>query len=322
MNKSAQFILKVLKEKVYPKIGTPRQFPPLVYEKDQYKCRDVMNSVFERKEPCMVTRYGATELRVVLNYWGTLEKKHSYIKYIKGEQFAWWWQWGVLNQVKMWSGFFPTEPEYLERYAKLMMDDSQYIDVLGCMAPQEPLMKPYLKRDVERIRLRYIEPDFFAYDASKEWTQHLKGKKVLIIHPFTETIKKQYAKREKLFRDKNLLPEFELLTIKAVQSLGGECEYSSWFEALDWMKSEMDKLDYDVAIIGCGAYGLHLAAHAKRTGHIGIHMGGATQLLFGIIGKRWEDRDDYSQLINEYWCHPDGSEIPAVASKVEGGCYW
>lgn len=34
----------------------------------------------------------------------------------------------------------------------------------------------------------------------------------------------------------------------------------------------MDAYDYDVAIIGCGAYGMHLAAHAKRKGKIAIHL--------------------------------------------------
>lgn len=47
----------------------------------------------------------------------------------------------------------------------------------------------------------------------------------------------------------------------------------------------MDKVEYDVCLIGCGAYGFPLAAHAKRTGHKAIHLGGSLQLLFGIAGK-------------------------------------
>lgn len=78
--------------------------------------------------------------------------------------------------------------------------------------------------------------------------------------------------------------------IPAVQSLGGENNgFTTWFEALDWMKQEITSKSFDICIIGCGAYGFHLAAHVKRIGKQAIHMGGATQLLFGIKGNRWEN---------------------------------
>ncbi|MBO6234443.1 MAG: hypothetical protein J6N43_03350, partial [Prevotella sp.] len=160
-------------------------------------------------------------------------------------------------------------------------------------------------------------------NASGEWTQCLKDKKVLLVHPFTKTIKLQYQKRKKLFKDSSLIPDFELLTVQAVQSIGGENkDFDSWFDALRYMEDEIDKQTYDIAIIGCGAYGFNLAAHVKRTGHKAIHLGGATQLLFGIIGNRWESRDDFRQLINDFWVRPSMEERPATASQVEGACYW
>lgn len=61
------------------------------------------------------------------------------------------------------------------------------------------------------------------------------------------------------------MPEFgNLYLLKAVQSIAGtKTEYANWFEALDYMENEMDKFDYEIALIGCGAYGMNLAAHAK-----------------------------------------------------------
>ena len=47
-------------------------------------------------------------------------------------------------------------------------------------------------------------------------------------------------------------------------------------------------------------------------------MGGATQLLFGIKGKRWDDMGIY----NGYWVRPDETERPKGLEKVEEGCYW
>ena len=115
-----------------------------------------------------------------------------------------------------------------------------------------------------------------------------------------------------------------LRVLKAIQSIAGNnCGFKDWFAALDWMKSEMEQEDFDIALIGCGAYGFPLTVHAKRLGKIGIHLAGWTQMLFGIYGKRWlEDQPEYSKYINKYWVRPNISEIPGGAQKVEGGCYW
>jgi hypothetical protein len=165
------------------------------------------------------------------------------------------------------------------------------------------------------------------YFSKSPWTRALEGKKVLVIHPFAATIQAQYKRRELLFAN-NLLPAFELKTIKAVQSIAGEkTEFDTWFDALDHMKAQMDQVDYDICLIGCGAYGFPLAAHAKRMGNVGFHLGGSLQLLFGIRGKRWENPDynpvyNYAALMNEHWVKPAEEERPVAANKVEGACYW
>ena len=109
-------------------------------------------------------------------------------------------------------------------------------------------------------------------------------------------------------------------------SIAGEkTEFKTWFDALDFMKKQMDQTDYDIALIGCGAYGMHLAAHAKRMGKKSFHLGGTLQLLFGIIGKRWEiDRSiyQYKQFFNEHWTRPMNEEKPENSHLIEDGCYW
>lgn len=94
----------------------------------------------------------------------------------------------------------------------------------------------------------------------------------------------------------------------------------------------MDKVDYDIALIGCGAYGFPLAAHAKRMGKQAVHLGGALQLLFGIKGHRWETMEYgtdilprggmYMEMFNEHWVRPTVAETPRTAQKVENACYW
>ena len=122
----------------------------------------------------------------------------------------------------------------------------------------------------------------------------------------------------------NTLPELASLTvIPAVQGLAGQkTGYDTWFDALAAMEARMDACNYEVAIIGAGAYGLPLAAHARDTGHVAIQMSGATQLLFGIKGRRWDAHPQISKLYNPAWVRPAPTEQPANKQAVEGGSYW
>jgi len=127
-----------------------------------------------------------------------------------------------------------------------------------------------------------------------------------------------------LFNNNDILPEFTLLTLKAVQTVAGQRDerFETWFDALEFMFNEAMKKDFDIAILGCGAYGFPLAAKLKLAGKQAIHLGGATQLLFGIEGNRWDDHPVISKLYNEYWVRPIESEKPKNANSVEGACYW
>lgn len=127
-----------------------------------------------------------------------------------------------------------------------------------------------------------------------------------------------------MYENQKVIPIFELKTIKAVQTIAGEkSEFETWFDALDNMKKQIDNIDFDIAIIGCGAYGFPLASYVKDIGKQAIHLGGVTQLLFGIKGKRWEDWEHYQELRadnGKNWIR--AKEIPTDYKKVEGGCYW
>ena len=86
------------------------------------------------------------------------------------------------------------------------------------------------------------------------------------------------------------------------------------------LEKEISKIEFDIAILGCGAYGFPLAAYIKRKGKKAVHLGGSTQLLFGIFGKRWET--SHFSLINKYWVRPAEDERPKNYKSIEDGCYW
>lgn len=270
------------------------------------------------EEPCMIGRIGSTEMLCILNYLGIQQNK-GVLRYIQGKAFPSWWEKSTLNQMQNWSGFFPNTGDNAAQFSKMMLEDMEQVDLLGSWLNHERYVLDYLK-NAKQVVLEDLEPFF----CNKPWTKALEGKKVLVIHPFVEAIELQYEKRELLF-DNGLLPDFELKTIKAVQSLGGEnMEYNSWFEAFEGMKKQIDETDFDIAILGCGAYGFPLAAHIKRIGKKAVHLGGVTQLLFGIKGSRWEQHIvwPYMNLFNEHWVRPGDNLKPKNADQVEGACYW
>lgn len=329
MNNTTQFILRATR-KIYRKLLGSRMETKVEFEQDPGRASSIVLDALSSDQPYMIARFGSTELMALINYMGVESKDRDLLGYIRGRKPAWWWEENAIQQMANWSGFFPSNAETLTKFGAMMLEDLKKVDVLGSWLADEKRFIGMMP-SVTLVHLRLLEP----FWSETPWTMALEGKKVLVIHPFEKEIQEQYTvNRKHLFNDSRILPEFELSTIKAVQSLGGEnSEFTSWFEALDWMKAEMDKTDYDIALIGCGAYGFPLAAHAKRSGKKAVHLGGALQLLFGIIGRRWEDpnygveewgipRGAYSSLINQYWLRPGESEKPKNAQQVEGACYW
>ena len=88
------------------------------------------------------------------------------------------------------------------------------------------------------------------------------------------------------------------------------------------MKKDISQIEFDLAIIGAGPYGLPLGAYIKTLGKQAIHIGGATQILFGIKGKRWEENERFKKFFNKNWTYPLENETPQSAKDLEGGCYW
>lgn len=329
MNSSSIFILKSIR-RVYTTLFGRYEFLPLRREENPDKVSDMIYELLNSGKPCMIARYGAFELSTVVNYLGIKQGQQSYLKYIQGKSLDWWWNERLLQHMHTNAGFFPPTKEKIVQFCELMLEDSKQVDILGSWMNLDVQLNSYLS-GVKRVHLRLLEP----FWGSKSWSRALKGRRVVVVHPFVDDIMSQYERRNNLFIQENTLPKFDSLrVIKAVQSAGGtDSCFKDWFEALEHMKSEIDREDYDICLIGCGAYGFPLAAHVKRSGKQAIHMGGALQLLFGIRGNRWDDpnygvkewgipRGSYSNLVNDYWVRPNMAAKPKNAEQVEGACYW
>ena len=316
-------LLKKLRRRYIERHDLP-QPRPLNKEMDP----DIISSHIREKllspEPCMLSRFGAVEIGCVVNYLGIYHQKRKIIKYIKGEAFPWWWEEETMYPMRNNAGFFSATPELLKRFSEMMIEDMPLIDILASWRFEEE----YFSKELQNAYKIDFEP-YNPFWSDVPWTAALENKKVLVVHPFAETIQKQYLRKELIHKDPRVLPTFDLQTIKAIQTIGnqGDGRFETWFDALEFMKNEIDKMDYDVCLLGCGAYGMPLAAHVKRSGKKAVHLGGSLQLLFGIRGARWENSNynatyNYSKLMNEFWVKPSATETPSKAQQVEEGCYW
>ncbi len=270
-------------------------------------CSSLIKEELENDKPSMIARFGSVEIKAIL--YPRLPRVFQIVFKKK-----------IFGPMTINAGFFPSNEASIRKFSKMMIEDMKLLDILGCWRIEERFLQKYFP-SAKRIKLSELEP----YLQKDPWSEVLENKKVLVIHPFNTTIEHQYNnKREQLFVDKRVLPQFKSFeTIRAVQTIAGtESAYSDWFDALDAMKAEMDTKDFDVVIIGCGAYGFPLAAHAKRMGKKAIHLGGPTQMLFGIKGKRWINNDNFDTIINDYFVLPGDEDIIKNAKKVEDGCYW
>ncbi len=171
-----------------------------------------------------------------------------------------------------------------------------------------------------RVPLQDLEP----YYHENPWSRVLRDRVVLVVHPLADLVRQQYARREELFPGREVLPPFELKTIAAVMSHGGtRPRFADWFAALDFMTDAIASETFDVCIIGAGAYGFPLAAAAKRMGRQEVHLGGATQVLFGIRGNRWDAIPFFQRLFNDAWVGPAPTrKPPRWRDMEEGGSYW
>ncbi|MCI8402383.1 MAG: hypothetical protein HFI38_09920 [Lachnospiraceae bacterium] len=281
-----------------------------VHYLDLYHANEFIQDAVLSGASFMAARFGSGEMRAFLK---TIEVRLGLRRRIPEQN---------MDSLCINAGFFPRDQELALRFGEEMERACRQVDLLAVWnsLPMENYVNDIFVPQARQCFLGDIEPFF----AENPWTRALRGKKVLVIHPFEDSIRSQYEKRRELFEAGEILPDFELYTLKAVQTIGDEQDerFQTWFDALDYMENQAMSFDFDVAIIGCGAYGFPLAARLKSRGKCAIHMGGVTQILFGIRGSRWDAKPEYRDMVNDAWCRPDISEQPESRRQIEGACYW
>lgn len=217
-------------------------------------------------------------------------------------------------------GLFPATPASIDAFCQAYLDAVPRIDILAAWGnPGEGEILRHVPAARSLVHITALEPWYFA----EPWSGALAGKRVVVLHPFATSIETQYLRRDEIWRAAGVLPSFHLRTVRMPLSPAlAQSPYDTWQDQLHAVISQIEAAPYDVVLVGAGGISLLVAAHAAARGKVGFHLGGLTQILFGILGRRWEKSELLMKHRNHAWTRPAGDEAPAAAIKVEQGCYW
>jgi hypothetical protein len=235
------------------------------------------------------------------------------------------WNKTVIERAYLNNGIFPKNESLIFDFIKIILNSIRGLDVapnwtIDRLKHFERSLILNLSPNCKIIEPRSLEP----YYSGTPWTEELKNKKVLVISPFVKSIKNQYEKRDFIWQDPRILPNFELIALQHQlnPNLGVPTKYNSWVEMLDDINNQISSINFDVALIGTGASSLPIAAYCKKLGKQAIHLGGSLQVLFGITGTRWEKKPIIKNFENEHWTKVLPQETPPFFQNNENGCYW
>ncbi len=277
---------------------------------DEGSLVDTMINRINGNEPFLVGRFGRVEGRLLDALQQGKEIPES-----------------LTREAQVNAGITPLDDAVLSRYSDEYSKACANTDLMGLggFEGEAALVK---RHGVNTVTMNsWLSPLNLSIErdiplAAANWLTCLEGKSVLVIHPFIESILRQYRSRNNVHSIAELLPEFALQGLLPPQTSANANPDLRWDEELLRMYTEIERHKFDVALIGCGAYGLPIGSFCKSLGKSAIVLGGGVQTLFGIIGKRWEDRYKAAKIFGPGWVRPADSETPKEASLVENACYW
>jgi hypothetical protein len=227
----------------------------------------------------------------------------------------------------------------LTKFCQLYVEALKASDLIslphyGDQQGKETLMRNFQKQycpTAPEIEYNIMEDPFCLSDYANHWIHILRDKRVLIVSPLKQSIESQLPKIKDVYAKVPLMtPAWS--SVAVVQSPLTQTAYESigsvpdnlWINELERIITEIDAMQdqFDIAILGCGGYAMPLCLHIKSLGKASIMYGGALQLLFGIIGQRWEVMSKYRAVMTPAWIRPSNEEKPPIWKDIEGGCYW
>jgi hypothetical protein len=315
--------------------GGDRKFPD--YSKmSQFKDNDVLYayilSAFESDKPFIIPRIPATENRIA--HIGDLMLNTGIMTNEMNQVIQ-----GQLHPLKTIAGILVKNSDHVIEYSQKYMEAFRNCELYagwekhGEMYMHISQSHDYMTDKFADKRMIWASIyDIFNYIYATPWTHALRGKRVLIISAFADSIMEKIPIRDQIYDGVDLFPGCTFQVIRPPQTQGAlpdgkSPETEEYFGVhLAEFEKQLDEIrdTYDIALVSCGGYGNLVCNHIFKSGKSAIYVGGVLQMYFGILGKRWYKtaNDNIQLFINEHWSRPKENEKPNGISQIEGGCYW
>lgn len=229
---------------------------------------------------------------------------------------------GLLQQAKVNAGINRNSLRYLKRLACRTATALTNADAVGLWnyIYQAELVK--WSGCPRVVMLQHMNPVTSNLD-QEPWTISLAGKRVLVVLPFPISLKIQFQKIVKGELLAGIWPrDVELIQFQPPVTFAGLNHSSDWHDELLDTCARLSHVEFDVALVAAGGYGILIADYIKLMGKQAIHIGGSLQLLFGIMGKRWLANRQVTRHVTASWVSPCKEEVPPLHYKVDSSSYF
>ena len=269
---------------------------------------DAISSALLTRANFLVGRVGASEMKIVNGY-------------LRRRQLPLWtYNRSDRHEIQLNSGLYPAEDKDLDSFAELYLRCVSAVDIFcAWFIPGEGKIINGKKFDCLTV-LPALEPYFFE----RPWSHSLRKKKVLVVTPFVKTISEQLSRLHMVW-GYDLFPDVEFDFVRFPHSqmlMSDNGPRRPWIDILDEASDAINNRAFDVGLVGAGAATLPLASHIKSLGKVGVAMGGALQIMFGVRGRRWDVDPNFARYFNEHWVRPLEEETPSRFRANENGAYW
>ncbi len=233
-------------------------------------------------------------------------------------------------------GIFPAKPDFYLKYNKFYIEQVRNLDSLGIFYyPWELEMIRYYQLNCKIIYYPDQFPhktwidEFYPLGEETCYLEFFKNKKLLLISPFAQLLRERAT--QYIFEgiwSKVGLKWFSPQKVDALEFPYGfsretQEKYPTVRDLFEEIVAEIDKKDFDIALVSAAGLAIPIVSYIKSIGKIGIDLGGHQQILFGVIGKRWRDRQRWKeQLFNEYWIDMPAKYRPKETDVCDRGAYW
>jgi hypothetical protein len=257
-------------------------------------------------EPVFVGRIGGSDYELARD---RLVDRHAFEA---PERFSW-----ALDQARSLNGYFDLDSRYetFDRYLAWLTDCYRRADCLtyaGAYLIGRFRLNGFERRDMKMLDLVCHGKKLIDYTFIEALSPFLRsfstwgeGRRILVVSPLSRSVAHQSRRLDDLILGYRF-PSFELLTYTTPITYSSESDSAaslnvttqSWHEECERMANEIAALEFDVALLSCGSYGMALGDFVRHElGRKAVYLGGMLNVMFNIYGERY-DTAFFDGLVN------------------------